>query len=326
MSQPRQSGDAGSATRPQDDLTDIWDALDTLPRPSSPIDMAATTIEMVAASMQAAAKPAPPSGMRRWVVSVAVVATSLLAGVVAGRMIAFDPDARILEQLPLVRHVDLLREAGSVDFLQKLAARTNQLPVRVPPEFVRREGQEFDAALRDLEADHRVAGVPANVIASRRAYLESMSAADRDALKRSLATFQELTTTQRRDLAAVGKTLADPRREELRTAARLWHRIIAASDPADRRNIVELDADGRIEWLERRWRQREWNGERRGPPPGFEGGPPPRGPGGRGRGELGPRDGGGPRSPPRPRGPEPPRTGGPSTPAPPRPETPPRPD
>jgi hypothetical protein len=96
--------------------------------------------------------------------------------------------------------------------------------------------------------------------------------------------------------------------------------IIAASDPPDRKNIVQLDPESRLEWLERRSRVREWMGERRGLAPVIEGGPMPQrvpGPGGipgdgrprwqgprgeggpqgprgdgRSRGEFGPREGG----------------------------------
>ncbi|MFM8735493.1 MAG: hypothetical protein ACKOC8_09895 [Pirellulales bacterium] len=272
MTQPP---DEPIGTTPIDDLGDLWDALDALPRQSSSIDMAATTVEMVAAVAEPAARP-PASPTRLWLMPLALVAASLLAGVVAGRIIAPDPDARILDQLPLVRHVDLLREAGSVAFLQALAARRHQLPARMPPEFMRREEQEFDATLRELEAEFPSEAAAADVLTARREAIEGMSPQDRDALERSLATFLGLSSVQRRDLAAVAAALADPRRQELRAAARLWHAIIAASDPADRKNIVDLDTTSRLEWLERRSRQRERNGERRGPPPP-EGGAGPRG-------------------------------------------------
>jgi hypothetical protein len=81
----------------------------------------------------------------------------------------------------------------------------------------------------------------------------------------------------------VASALADPKRDELRAAARFWHLIIAASDPPDRKNIVQLDPESRLEWLERRSRVREWMGERRGLAPVIEGSPLPQrvpGPGG----------------------------------------------
>ena len=80
-----------------------------------------------------------------------------------------DPDLRILESLPLVRHLPLLQEAGSVKLLQSLSARCNQQPLRMPPEMLRDEGREFDTAVADLEADHAWGTVARPLIDERRA-------------------------------------------------------------------------------------------------------------------------------------------------------------
>lgn len=335
------SGDASPGGVPASDLGEIWGALDSLPRASASIDMAATTIDMAAVATGRSAPRASlrmghgrPRSWRDWILPAVAVAGSLIAGIVIGRVTVPDPDLRILESLPLVRHLPLLQEAGSVKFLQALAARRNQQPLRMPPEMLRDEGQEFDDAVADLEDDHAWGTVARPLIDERRMTIAMMTSDERDAIERSAAEFQDMTATERRDLATVASALADPKRDELRAAARLWHLIIAASDPPDRRNIVQLDSESRLEWLERRSRFREWMGERRGPPSGIEGGPvPPRvpGPGGspgdgrprwqgprgdsRSRGEPGPRFEDGPRSDrvgPRPAGqpPEPSRQQG----------------
>jgi hypothetical protein len=80
-----------------------------------------------------------------------------------------DPDLRILESLPLVRHLPLLQEGGSVKFLQSLSAHRNQQPLRMPPEMLRDEGREFDAAVADREADHAWGTVARPLIDERRA-------------------------------------------------------------------------------------------------------------------------------------------------------------
>jgi len=337
MSDAARSG----GSQPASDLADVWDALDALPRAAAPIDMAATTIDMAAVT----AERSPGAGTIRglvagmasspgWLLPAVAVAASLVGGAVLGRLAAPDPDARVLEHLPVIRHLPLLEEAGSVKFLQALAARRDQQPQRMPPEMLRGEGEEFDAAIADLERDHVVGAAAAGLIQDRRMALAVLDDDDRDAVERAAAAFQTMGRTRQRDLMAVAAALADPRRDELRSAARLWHLIVAVSDPADRRNIVELDAEGRLEWLERRSRFREWMSDRRGGgPPAIEGGPTPRGPGalpgqgpdgrprwqgprgeggppgprgegggppgprfeGRPRGEFGPREGGGPR-------------------------------
>jgi len=322
---------SSEGSQPASDLGDVWDALDALPRAAAPVDMAATTIDM--AAVTAARSPGvgtarnPVSGVASspgWLWPAVAVAASLVGGVVLGRLAAPDPDARVLEHLPVIRHLSLLEEAGSVKFLQSLAARRGQQPQRMPPEMLRGEGVEFDAAIADLEQDHVVGAAAAGLIQDRRMAIAVLDDDDRDAIERAAADFQTMGRTQQRDLMAVAAALADPRRDELRSAARLWHLIVAASDPADRRNIVELDAESRLEWLERRSRFRDWMGDRRGGGPGaIEGGPTPRGPGvppalgpdgrprwqgprgeggppgprfeGRPRGDFGPREGGGQR-------------------------------
>jgi len=303
--------DASGSGLPADDLGEIWGALDALPRASASTDMAATTVDMAAVTTaRSASRPTirfgagRPGAWREWLLPAVAVAGSLMAGIVAGRVTAPDPDVRILEYLPLVRHLPLLEEAGSVKFLQALAARRNQQPLRMPPEMLRGEEQEFDAAVADLQQDHALGSAARPLVEDRRLAIAILDGDDRDAIERSAAVFHELSKAEQRDLAAVAAVLADPEREELRAAARLWHLIIAASDPPDRKNIIALAADERLEWLERRSRMREWMGERRGQPPaGVEGGPP-RGPGGPGGGNgdgrprwQGQRGEGGPQGP-----------------------------
>ena len=283
---PGDAGRVNSAGGPADDFGELWQALDSLPRTAASTDMAATTVDMaaIAAGRTSPRAPVGRSGSgapdRRWFLPAAAVVGSLVVGLIAGRLTAPDPDIRILESLPLVRHLGLLEEAGSVAFLRSLAARRNQPPLRLPPDARREEEQEFDAAIQELEVDHLV-GTPARpLLPQRREAVAALAGEERESLERSVVAFQELTTARRRDLAALAAALADPTREELRNAARTWHLVIAASNPPDRKNIIELDAEGRIEWLERPARLREWMGERRGLPLGPDG--LPRGPGGPG--------------------------------------------
>jgi hypothetical protein len=275
-------------SQPASDLGEVWEALDALPRAVAPIDMAATTIDMAAVTAErhpasrtirdAVSSVAAAPG---WLWPAVAVAASLVGGAVLGRVAAPDPDARVLENLPVIRHLPLLAEAGSVKFLKALAARGDRQPQRMPPEIMRGEQDEFDAAIADLRKDHVVGGAAATLISDRRKAIKVLDDDQRDAIERAVADFQAMGRTRQRDLVAVAAALADPQRDDLRSAARLWHLIVAASDPADRKNIVELDAESRLEWLERRSRIREWMGERRGGgPAAIEGGPAPRGPGG----------------------------------------------
>ena len=310
---------AGPAGRPGGGSTSGAPANDLGEISATTIDMAAVTVERSVPRAAVRLGLGTAASWRRWALPGLAVAGSLMAGIVAGRATAPDPDVRILEYLPLVRHLPLLQEAGSVKFLHALAARRNQQLLRMPPELQRDEELEFDAAVADLRADHALGSGARSSLGDRRMAVAMMDGDERDSIERSAAVFGELTKAGQRDLAAVAVALADSTRPELLAAARLWHLIIAASNPPERKGIVDLDAEGRLEWLERRSRFREWMGERRGLQPPGEGGPlPPRGPlpggpsgdgrprwqGPRGdgglpipRGDGGPRDGGGPQGP-----------------------------
>lgn len=307
------------AQEPAAELAEVWDLLDALPRPASSVDMAATTIDMVAAAVDAAERrgagsSAAASGRRwpiRWLSPAAVVAASLVAGVVVGRATAPDPEERVLENLPLVRHLGLLREAGSMAFLEAFGDRGAAMPPRLPPDAARDGRREFDEAIHDLETDHALGAEARPLMAQRRDALAGLSRAEQEELERSVQEYSALSATQRRDLKRVAEALADPRRQSIRDAARAWHLWIAASDPPDRRNIVELDDEERLEWIDRRARFRDWErGDRRGPPPDPDA-PPPRGPGQNGGPGPGRPRGPGPRGEGIPRGDRGPRPGEP---------------
>jgi hypothetical protein len=325
------------ATDPSLALADVWDLLDVLPAAVASPDMMASTIEMAAVPASAAisrtgsrvgtdsrpassraGRPAPAASwpsVRQWLPGVALVLASLLAGIAVGRATAPSPELALLASLPVVQHLDLLREAGSVAFLEAVAKGDYPPPRRPPPaqskEDVREDAEEFDAAIAALRAGGAVTA-DRETVSLRREQVLRMPEAQRRQLDRSVETFQRLNRVDRSELIDVGRALADPGREQLLKAARLWHAWVQLRDPADRRDIIDLSDEDRLEWLDR-WsridsrqdlrqdgrdsmrpfydRERD---PRRRPPPEFQQGPPqfwrddPRRPG-----------------PPRPRGPGP---------------------
>lgn len=345
-----------AAADPAVALADVWNLLDVLPAATSSSDMMASTIEMAAVSAEgrswtgsrAASGPLTAggsSGVWRWLPAAAFVLASLVTGIAIGRATAPAPDATILANLPVVQHLDLLREAGSVAFLEAVAKGGYPPPRRPPPAQsradVREDAEEFDAAIAALRA---AGGVTADreTIATRREQVAGMSDAQRRQLERSAETFQRLTSVDRSDLVAVGRALADPSRRQLLEAARLWHLWVRLRDPADRRDVIELSGGDRLEWLDRWTRidarqdsrteirdsmrtffERERDNRRRPPPefprggpefrqghPDFREGPPPGPPGSppgfwRDDRPPGPPGKAGPPDPPRPRGPGP---------------------
>jgi hypothetical protein len=268
---------------PAEILAGVWELLDELPPASASARLTATTVEMAAVAAERSAATA----RRGWLVPAAVVTAALGAGIVAGRLTGPAVESRGRQQLPLVAHLDLVREAGSVGFLARMAGRPGPPPrlLLQAPGGVRREMAEFESRLDELEA---LLALGADEAAERVRQAAATAGSERRVeLERAAREFERLSPAEQRQLAEVARALVDPARPALREAARVWHLWVAASDPADRRSIVTLDTDERIEWLDRRARiearfnGRPRDGDRRLPPREGEGrseGPPRRPP------------------------------------------------
>jgi hypothetical protein len=258
-----------AAADPAAEFGEVWDLLDTLPRGAASATLAATTVELAAV---AGAGPAVRGGVRGggWLAPALTVAAALLAGVVAGRVTAPDPDLRILENLPLVRHLDLLREAGSTTFLEEMQRRQYTFPLRIAirqtAESREAEKRRFMDQVAALTAELAASGP--DQLAARRRSVQDLPAEQRVELERAAEAFTGLSAAERRTLAAVARALADPARADLREAAAAWHQWLSVARPEDRPEIVARGTDKRLEWL-------DFYSTR---PAGRDGERPPRGP------------------------------------------------
>jgi hypothetical protein len=274
---------------PADDLGAVWRLLDALPPAAAGGDLAATTVDLVAAKVAGATRTRDREriGPGRWITPVAAVVASLAVGLVAGRVAAPDPDQWVLERLPVIEHLGLLREAGSIEFLEAVAERMSvnpELP-RWPragdPQSLREEAREFDAVLGKLEVGAADRGQGRDAMRARRASVAALPAARKADLERNVETFRRLSSLDRGQLTAVAAALADPTNRRLRDAARRWHLFLAAMNPVVRRTVIEMPADERLEMLERpagrprdEFRERRPNGEGGGLPRRPPNGPP----------------------------------------------------
>jgi hypothetical protein len=310
------------ADTPAAALGPTWDLLDSLPRSAAPPSMTSTTLEMVAA----AARPRQRrrSWWRGWLGLLAVVVSAFAVGTLAGRATVTDPEKAVFEYLPVLEHYDVLKEAGSVEFLTAVARRNYPPPRRLAfgrgGEAVAPAFEAIDAAVATFTSASF--GPATGSTAERRAELSDRPAEQRRQLADAAVEFQRLSPVDRRDLVRLarvfgGRDGAGPDRDELLEAARLWHQWLATRDPAERKDVIELDTAERLEWLDHYALVRPGSGRgpnrdggfRGVPPPGALPGPPPGGPRFNGRVSEDARPPEGPRRgpPPREETPAPPR-------------------
>ncbi|MGB8854153.1 MAG: hypothetical protein WCC69_11365 [Pirellulales bacterium] len=287
---PNRSHDDAAA--PAEALGGVWELLDELPPATVSRTLAATTVELVAASTAARSR----SGWRRWIERwftswrgpAAIVGVALVAGIVTGRLSQPGLDGRLLDDLPLVQHLDLLREAGSEKFLEAVAARDPGVPprlvVRAGPEAAARAAAawrtELDSLASALSYDR---APPAERLQARRDQLATLSLEDKVELERAARDFGRLSPTERQAVAAVARAIVDPTRPQLREAAVVWHQWLAAVRPEDRAEIIGAGTDKRLEWIDWYARRPEGFGRpgvgpRPGPGPGPRPSPPDRDP------------------------------------------------
>lgn len=272
-------GDAARVATAAAALGEVWSALDALPAAWAAAPLAATTLEMVAAELKPARRPAAGFAVwsRQWLGPVAAVFAALFCGLVVGRITAPDGDDFLLRNLPLARHLDLLRELHSVDFLEELGAARPQPPRRLLIVSGRPDLQAEQARLVDEIAALRAAGpwgsVGRNEEAERRHELSRLEPAERERLRGAAAAIAEMPREERRRIEEIAAALVAPGSGSLLEAARLWRLWVAASDPLDRDEIVALDAAKRLEWMRRQSRLDGFGPQRPRPD-----GPPPEGP------------------------------------------------
>ncbi|MFM1996007.1 MAG: hypothetical protein RLZZ111_394 [Planctomycetota bacterium] len=267
------AGEAADHDAPAAALGEVWTLLDSLPPARVSTDLMATTVEMAAVPLRPNGRTlttasggtwgstppgafALPGGftLPHWLPAAAVLLGSLVGGLVVGRASLPNPDQTLLQNLPCIEQFDLLREAGSVAFLEEVARRGYPAPRRPPPAQspadVRADAEQFDAAIASLRAAD-VTATDRATVAARREQVVRMVDSRRRQLEKSVESYQRLPPSDRRDLLAVGRALADPKREQLLEAARRWHQWVRLRDPADRRDVIELGTEDRLEWLDR---------------------------------------------------------------------------
>ena len=101
-----------------------WDALDQLGRFEVDERFTQTTLEMVALAaeeeVQQQKEEAPRQSRRRWILGAAGLATAGVAGFLAVAIFWPDPNRRLLEEKPVLEHLEQYRQIDDIDFLRRL--------------------------------------------------------------------------------------------------------------------------------------------------------------------------------------------------------------
>ena len=112
------------ARRMLQELDRTWHMLDALDSPATSEDFTCTTLEMVALAAaedaQKAKAEAPQRRRRACLWAAAGLAGAAAAGFLIVAALVPDPNAQLLEDLPVLERFDQYREVGSIDFLRAL--------------------------------------------------------------------------------------------------------------------------------------------------------------------------------------------------------------
>ncbi len=112
-------------------LERTWDALDDLEQVEVDEDFAKTTIEMVALvaeeELQQEDEQRPARLRRRWLIGSAGLLSAWLVGFVAAWALWPDPNAPLIEDLPVLEHLDEYQQIDDIEFLELLYENRQQL-------------------------------------------------------------------------------------------------------------------------------------------------------------------------------------------------------
>lgn len=265
--------DDGSAETAEVALGEVWDLLDLLPVADAPASLTASTIEMAVISAEVPRKAAAglPAGLR-WLAAGLIVAACLAFGTLVGSATFSQPSENVRDY-PVVKHLDLLRKIGSLEFLERFGEMVDSFP-RLP--FGRRPNPQLEAAVRDFSLFFN--RLPAEAAEAAGRDRRSRDADAHRAFRQAQSDFQNLSPPQKRELRMLAEALAEATDGELTTLAARWLALLDRLDPLERAGLVDLDAAARMEWIDRRVeRLRRFNNRPRRTLPGPPERPAPRG-------------------------------------------------
>jgi len=103
-------------------LQRAWELLDRLPPSEVEASFTQTTVDMIAVAAADTAEPMPAASLpwRRWLLAGGGLVAAGLLGFVSVAALRPDPNAALLEDLPVIENLEIYRQADSIEFLRAL--------------------------------------------------------------------------------------------------------------------------------------------------------------------------------------------------------------
>jgi hypothetical protein len=232
-----------------------WEALDVLPARKADDDFARTTMELVTVAAQGDASSvtaaAAETQRRRKLCFTAAAITGVLLGFGLARWTLPNQNQALLDDLPVIRHVDTLRQIDSADFLRRLGTV-------VPAEQLMND-------VAAIENELKAMSVTSGPVESRRQWVENLSEEEKVVLAAQAERFfTKLAPTQQdrvrdleRDVRVGGEGL-----QRTMLAYEQWlSRQTAGRQEELRQNLLDLPVQDQVELvgdLVERQREQSW--------------------------------------------------------------------
>jgi hypothetical protein len=241
------------------ELDRAWEALDALPARKAADDFARTTMELVTVAAQVDASTATRTAADTKRRRTAWLAVGAAAGVVLGFALAWvllpSLNRALLEDLPVIRRADTLRQVENIDFLRRLAAK-------VPPERLMNDEAAIENELKQMNE------IGSESLATRRQWVERLEPEEKVVLAAQAERFKALERIEgeqnrlralEREVRAGGEQL--PR--TLLAYEQWLSRLTAGQQEELRQDMLELPVDEQVDLVRRHVRQEREQSSRR---------------------------------------------------------------
>lgn len=232
------------------DLDQAWEALDVLPTPRASDDFARTTMELVTVAARADATTATSTAAGAKRRRTGWFAAAAAAGVCAGFLLAWlllpDRTQTLLQDLPVIRWADTLRQVENVEFLRHLAAS-------VPADELNNDAVDSELAqMASLE--------------TRRKWVEGLPPEDKAVLLAQAKRFGELDRTKKNQLRELDREISAGGVELQRAfvAYDQWLSRLTAGQQEDlRQDLLERSVDDQVDVVRQLMREENEQASRR---------------------------------------------------------------